>query len=123
MLSYRRPPTELPALLAQWKGELRTLDAAADPTAIEKPEDRARAGMARDRAANTLGSTAAMLAAVCHGEHPDIASAAAAMVRLGRRFQPDPARSAVYERSFRLYNTLYGALAPVFRKFSGAAKE
>ncbi len=69
----------------------------------------------------TLG--AAMLAAVCHGEHPDIASAAAAMVRLGRRFQPDPARSAVYERSFRLYNTLYGALAPVFRKFSGAAKE
>jgi xylulokinase len=69
----------------------------------------------------TLG--AAILAAVSHGEHPDIASAAAAMVRLGRRFEPDPSRSAVYERSFRLYNTLYGALAPVFRKFSGAAGE
>jgi xylulokinase len=64
----------------------------------------------------TLG--AAMLAAVCHGDHPDIASAAAAMVRPGRRFEPDPRRLAVYERSFRLYNELYGALAPVFRKFS-----
>ena len=27
---YRRPPAELPALLAQWKDELRALDAAAD---------------------------------------------------------------------------------------------
>jgi xylulokinase len=65
---------------------------------------------------STLG--AAILAAVRHGEHPDIASAAAAMVRLGRRFEPDPGRSAVYERTFRLYNELYGALAPVFRRFS-----
>jgi sugar (pentulose or hexulose) kinase len=40
------------------------------------------------------------------------------MVRLGRRFEPDPGRLAVYERTFRLYNELYGALAPVFRKFS-----
>ena len=27
---YRRPPTELPALLAQWRGELHAVDAAAD---------------------------------------------------------------------------------------------
>ena len=33
---YRRPPAELPALLAQWKDELRTLDAAADLEALQR---------------------------------------------------------------------------------------
>ena len=33
---YRRPPAELPALLAQWKQELRTLDAAADLDALQR---------------------------------------------------------------------------------------
>jgi DNA repair protein RecN (Recombination protein N) len=32
---YRRPPAELPALLAQWKGELASLDAASDLQALE----------------------------------------------------------------------------------------
>ncbi len=32
---YRRPPAELPALLAQWKDELRALDAAADLDGLE----------------------------------------------------------------------------------------
>ena len=32
---YRRPPAELPALLAQWRGELRALDAAADLEALQ----------------------------------------------------------------------------------------
>jgi xylulokinase len=60
----------------------------------------------------TLG--AAILAAVRCGDYPDIAAAAAAMVRLGRRFEPDPKNAAVYDRSFALYNELYEALAPVF---------
>jgi DNA repair protein RecN (Recombination protein N) len=33
---YRRPPAELPALLAQWKDELRALDAAADLAGLER---------------------------------------------------------------------------------------
>jgi DNA repair protein RecN (Recombination protein N) len=33
---YRRPPAELPALLAQWKGELSALDAAADLEALQR---------------------------------------------------------------------------------------
>jgi DNA repair protein RecN (Recombination protein N) len=33
---YRRPPAELPALLAQWKAELASLDAATDLDALEK---------------------------------------------------------------------------------------
>jgi len=33
---YRRPPAELPALLAQWKAELTSLDAAADLDGLER---------------------------------------------------------------------------------------
>ena len=33
---YRRPPDELPTLLAQWKDELRALDAAADLEALQR---------------------------------------------------------------------------------------
>ena len=40
---HRRPPAELPALLAQWQGELRALDAAADLDALERASDAARA--------------------------------------------------------------------------------
>jgi len=40
---HRRPPAELPALLAQWQSELRTLDAAADLDALERASDAARA--------------------------------------------------------------------------------
>jgi DNA repair protein RecN (Recombination protein N) len=38
---YRRPPDELPALLLQWQGELRTLDAAADLDALQREVGRA----------------------------------------------------------------------------------
>jgi len=41
---YRRPAAELPALLAQWKGELKALDAATDLAALEASRDAARAG-------------------------------------------------------------------------------
>ena len=40
---HRRPPAELPALLAQWQAELRELDAAADLDALERASDAARA--------------------------------------------------------------------------------
>ena len=38
---YRRPPEELPALLAQWQDELRALDAAADLEALQRELARA----------------------------------------------------------------------------------
>ena len=40
---YRRPPAELPALLAQWKDELHALDAAADLEALQRELARALA--------------------------------------------------------------------------------
>ncbi len=39
---YRRPPEELPALLAQWQGELKALDAAADLEGLQRELARAR---------------------------------------------------------------------------------
>jgi xylulokinase len=65
---------------------------------------------------STLG--AAILAAVRCGDHPDISSAAAAMVRRGTRFEPDPRTADIYARSYSLYNDLYRALAPVFHTHS-----
>jgi DNA repair protein RecN (Recombination protein N) len=44
---YRRPPAELPALLAQWQDELRALDAAADLDALRAADETARAGYER----------------------------------------------------------------------------
>ncbi|MBS0449482.1 MAG: DNA repair protein RecN [Proteobacteria bacterium] len=40
---YRRPPAELPALLAQWQDELRALDAASDADALQRALDAATA--------------------------------------------------------------------------------
>ena len=40
---YRRPPAELSALLAQWKDELRALDAAADLNALQRQLAEAQA--------------------------------------------------------------------------------
>ena len=40
---HRRPPAELPALLAQWQAELQTLDAAADLEGLQRASDAARA--------------------------------------------------------------------------------
>jgi xylulokinase len=65
---------------------------------------------------STLG--AAMLASVACGDYPDAAAAAAAMVRLGRRFEPDRACADAYARGYALYSGLYDALAPVFHTYS-----
>jgi DNA repair protein RecN (Recombination protein N) len=40
---YRRPPAELPALLVEWKAELRAVDAASDLDALQGASDAARA--------------------------------------------------------------------------------
>ncbi len=40
---HRRPPAELPALLAGWKQELKALDAATDLAALQSAEEQAQA--------------------------------------------------------------------------------
>jgi DNA repair protein RecN (Recombination protein N) len=39
---HRRPPADLPGLLAQWKSELQALDAAADLDGLQRASDAAR---------------------------------------------------------------------------------
>ena len=41
---YRRPPAELAALLVQWKADLQSLDAAADPDALRRRVNDTRSG-------------------------------------------------------------------------------
>ena len=45
---YRRPPQELPALLADWKTELRALDAAADLDGLQRELSQAKAAFDAD---------------------------------------------------------------------------
>ncbi|MFT3666565.1 DNA repair protein RecN [Piscinibacter sp.] len=47
---YRRPPAELPALLAQWRGELAALDAATDLAALQGAADAAKAAFDKQAA-------------------------------------------------------------------------
>ena len=51
---YRRAADELPALLAAWRDELATLDAATDPDALERALQAARTAF--DRAAEAVSS-------------------------------------------------------------------
>ncbi|HET7792135.1 MAG TPA: DNA repair protein RecN [Rhizobacter sp.] len=45
---YRRPPAELPALLSQWKDELRALDAASDLDGLERALNDAQAAFSTE---------------------------------------------------------------------------
>lgn len=65
--------------------------------------------------ASALG--AAMLAAAGLGWFPDVAAAARAMARPGRRFEPDPAAVRTYDALYReVYRPLYARLAPLYRR-------
>ena len=56
---------------------------------------------------------AAVVAAVGVGAHPDLRAAIRAMTVIERRFEPDPARAAIYDRVFEAYVGLYPAMKPV----------
>jgi DNA repair protein RecN (Recombination protein N) len=72
---YRRPPTELPTLLAQWKGELRALDAAADLDALHRAQSEATAA---------FNAEAKRISAARRGAAPKLAAAVTqAMQQLG----------------------------------------
>jgi len=56
----------------------------------------------------------AMLAGVATGAFPDLAAAAAAMVRVERRFEPDLGTRAAYDDAYGRYVRLFEALRPMF---------
>src|SRR5664280_197797 len=63
---YRRPPVELPVLLAEWKAELRALDAASDLDALRGTSDATREAYdAEARRRRDAGDAAAR-----HGRRP-----------------------------------------------------
>ncbi len=59
---------------------------------------------------------AAMTAAVAAGLYPDLAAAAAQMVKVSRVYHPDPALSKVYRRKFQDFRTVADAMSPVWAK-------
>ncbi len=56
----------------------------------------------------------AMLAGVAVGAFPDLAAAGAAMVRAHRRYEPDAANRATYDRAYDRYVRLFDTLRPLF---------
>jgi len=76
-------------------------------------------GLAAERAAVAEASAlgAAMLAATGIGWFGDVAGAARAMVRPGRRFEPQADAVRLYDQLYReVYRPLYGRLAPLYRR-------
>ncbi|HEY1297898.1 MAG TPA: FGGY-family carbohydrate kinase [Chloroflexota bacterium] len=62
------------------------------------------------RVVEAVAVGAAILAALGIGAYSDLASAVAAMVRIERRFEPDPDRVAHYARVFETYRSLHPTL-------------
>ena len=86
--------------------------------------NRIKADMTRKPVQTTRGSETAclgvaMLAACALGIYPDLAAAAAAMVRLKDRYEPEDAHRDAYENQYRAYLRLYDALQGVFQAAAG----
>jgi sugar (pentulose or hexulose) kinase len=59
---------------------------------------------------------AAMDAMVGLGIHADMTTAIGKMTRVGRRFEPDPATAAIYERLYTgVYKKMYAQLQPLYK--------
>ena len=56
----------------------------------------------------------AMLAGVACGAFPDLAQACAAMVKVDRRYQPDPTTKSAYDDAYGRYVQLFESLRPMF---------
>jgi L-xylulokinase len=66
------------------------------------------------RELGTLG--AAMAAAVAAGVYPDLKAAARKMMKIGARFEPDPATSAIYQKKYASYRKVSAALEGVWKE-------
>lgn len=62
----------------------------------------------------TTALGAALVAAVNAGVYGSIEEATRATVRIGRSFEPDSARTAMYRDFFAIYRSLYGSLRELF---------
>ena len=70
---------------------------------------------ATNQAQSDLGALgAAMTAGVAAGLYPDLAAAAAKMVKVSRVYCPNQALSAVYRRKYQDFRTVVEAMAPVW---------
>ena len=76
---YRRPPAELPALLAEWKTELRALDAAADLDGLRSCQRRRTEGLRQRSEARLVAAAQRGAETGCRGHARDAAA------RHGRR--------------------------------------
>ena len=65
---------------------------------------------------STLG--AAIIASVQVGDYTSVEEAVQAMVKKGKRVEPESSNRDVYDRSFELYHELYDNLKGTFKKFS-----
>jgi sugar (pentulose or hexulose) kinase len=63
------------------------------------------------------GLGAAVDAAVGVGLHPDVVTAVAEMTHVGRTFEPDAERAAVYRELYeRVYRQMYRRLRPLYEE-------
>lgn len=71
----------------------------------------------------TSGLGAAIACAVGLGLHSDFDAAVAAMTRIGRTFEPDTGRAALYERLYtRVYAKMYERLQPLYAELHAAIR-
>jgi sugar (pentulose or hexulose) kinase len=86
------------------------------PAAVQLTADIFGLPVAKAHTHETSGLGAAIDAAVGLDLHPDVRTAAAAMVRVGEVHEPDPATSALYDELFRdVYRRMYPRLQPLYR--------
>ncbi len=87
------------------------------PAAVQLTADVFGLPVARAHTHETSGLGAAIDAAVGLGCHPDVATAARAMVRIGDVHDPDPAAHRVYDDLYRtVYRRMYDRLRPLYRE-------
>lgn len=87
--------------------------AARSPLWLQIHADTAGLPVVVPEVAEAPSLGAAVLAAVGAGHFGSIDDGIAAMVRPGRRIEPDPARAARYDEIYRRYAQLYPALKPL----------
>lgn len=117
---YRRPPEELPVLLAGWRADLQRLDAAADLGALEAASAQARATyLARAGEVSALRRKAAQRLA------REVSAAMQELGMQGGRFEvaleplPEPAAHGLESTLFLVAGHAGGTARPVDRVASG----
>ncbi|MBI2763749.1 MAG: hypothetical protein HYX54_08390 [Chloroflexi bacterium] len=75
------------------------------------------------RILETAVTGSAILAATGTGAHPDLRSSIRAMTAIEARLKPDPARAAIYDRTYAAYTAIHPAVSPILRALREHAAE